>query len=356
MRIVCAGGGTLGSVSPLLAVVEELKKKLTQAVEIKWLGTADGPEKALVEAYKITFQTLSCGKFRRYWSLANIIDVARIFWGFQQALWLFAWWRPDLVLTAGSFVAVPVGWAAWCYGLPVLVHQQDVCPSLTNRLLAPIARLITVVWPETLSHFPRSKAVLTGNPVRSCFLKPPNQPAARAALGLALNKSTVLVMGGGTGASFLNNLIECSLGELLPEVQIIHFTGVGKMGQVKTRPGYIVLPFTTDSLTALAAADVVISRAGMGAITELAALSKASIIVPIPLSHQEDNADYLLQAEAAIVKNQSTLTKGVLVATLRQLLQQPADMVRLGHNLHKLFPSRAAEAVVREIMSILKKK
>ncbi|MBI5465889.1 MAG: glycosyltransferase, partial [Candidatus Kerfeldbacteria bacterium] len=75
MKIVCAGGGSLGSVSPLLAVVEELKKKLAHSVAIKWLGTADGPEKALVEAYKIPFQTLSCGKFRRYWSLANIIDV-----------------------------------------------------------------------------------------------------------------------------------------------------------------------------------------------------------------------------------------------------------------------------------------
>jgi UDP-N-acetylglucosamine--N-acetylmuramyl-(pentapeptide) pyrophosphoryl-undecaprenol N-acetylglucosamine transferase len=354
MKIICAGGGTLGSVSPLLAVVAELKKQSATKLEVKWLGTKYGPERVLVEANNIPFQAISAGKFRRYFSWENIIDAIRVLIGLAESLWLFGHYRPQAVLTAGSFVAVPVGWAAAMYKVPVFVHQQDVEPGLANKLLAPVAKLITVTLPESQRHFPNRRTVVTGNPSRTDFLSSIDKAAARLSLGLAADKPVVLVIGGGTGALFFNDLVKNSLDELLAITQVVHITGLGKGSGVESKPGYLALPFTVDSLTALVAADVVVSRAGMGVITELAALSKPALIVPIPDSHQVHNADYLNLAQAAVVKAQSGLTATVLVATLRQLLSQPTELARLGNNLHRLFPAQAAQAVAREIIASLR--
>lgn len=353
MKILCAGGGTLGSVTPLLAVVDELRRS-PAPVEVYWFGTALGPERKLVESYKINFMALSAGKMRRYWSVQNFSDICRTIVGFFTALvWIISN-NVDVVLTAGSFVAVPVGWAAWFWNVPILVHQQDVRLGLANKLLTPIATRITVSLKESLSDFPVSKTVLVGNPVRNIFEKI-DKTQARINLGLEQNVFTLAVLGGGTGAEFFNHLITSALPQLTNQIQIIHLTGMGKKTEHNSVLHYHVLDFTIDTSNILAAADLVVTRAGMGVLTELAALAKAAIVVPIPHTHQEDNARLLEKRGAAKILNQSDLTVDNFVATVSQLLANEAIRTELGKNLHNLFPPQPAISFVKEIYKLIKK-
>lgn len=352
MRVVCAGGGTLGSVTPLLAVLEELRPGRT--LEVDWFGTALGPERALVETAGWRFHVLSAGKLRRYQSLQNFTDLARIVVGFFQALKWFGTHEVDVVITAGAFVAVPVAWAAWCVGVPVFVHQQDVLPGLANKLMAPVAKRVTVSLKGSLNDFPQDKVAYTGNPVRRSFFGVPDAPAARRSLGLAPDAPTLLVLGGGTGAQFFNDLVVQLLPQLVGAAQVIHITGAGRAAGSQPNPRYLAMPFTTDTSTVLAAADVVLTRAGMGTITELAAFKRAAIVVPIPQSHQEDNAHLLEQGKAALVLPQAGLTPEHLLGTVGQLLEHPSERAQLGSKLAELFPPGAATRVAQEILSVVK--
>jgi UDP-N-acetylglucosamine--N-acetylmuramyl-(pentapeptide) pyrophosphoryl-undecaprenol N-acetylglucosamine transferase len=353
MKILCAGGGTLGSVTPLLAVINELRRS-PEPVEVYWFGTNSGPERKLVESYKINFMALSAGKMRRYWSVQNFSDICRTMVGFFEALVWIVNNNVDVVLTAGSFVAVPVGWAAWLWNVPVLVHQQDVRPGLANKLLTPIATRITVSLKESLSNFPASKAVLVGNPVRDIFTRV-NKTQARNNLGLEQNMLTLAVLGGGTGAEFFNRLMVSALPKFVNQIQIVHLTGMGKKSEYNAVPHYHVLDFTIDTSNILAAADLVVTRAGMGVLTELAALSKAALVVPIPYTHQEDNARLLEKKGAAKILNQSGLTVDSFVATVSQLLAEVSVRTELGKNLHNLFPPQPAISFVKEIYKLIKK-
>ncbi len=352
MRIVCAGGGTLGPVTPLLAVVDALRRQ-DPSLEVVWFGTSNGPERALVEFAGIIFYTLPAGKWRRYWSWHNITDTFLIVAGFFKALVWFIFHKTEAVLTAGAYVAVPVGLAAWVARVPLCIHQQDVRPSLTNIILRKLASVITVTFFESCKYFPQG--VVTGNPVRPEFLHPLSQLQAREQLGLQVNRPVVLIMGGGTGAEFLNNLVASSLGELLSQAQVLHLTGRGKFAAPQ-HTGYHPLPFTTKTLPLLVAADVVITRAGMGTLTELATLGKCAIVIPMPQSHQEANAVVIKKAEAAVVLGQAHLTNTQFVGTVRQLLSDENRRVTLGKNLQKLFPPDATEKVAREIIKAIKPK
>ncbi len=351
MKIICVGGGTLGSVTPLLGVIEAWRK-VEPHLEVEWWGTKQGPEKKLLKSLGIKYRSVAAGKLRRYWSLRNFSDVLQVGLGFVQALWRFGLKRPEVVLTAGSFVAVPVGLAAKCYGLPLVLHQQDVRPSLVNKLLAPVADLITVTWPDSLQHFSSSRTVLTGNPVRAGFLAPADKELVCQKLGLKSAQPIVLVMGGGTGATFLNDLVIASLPKLISWCQIIHLTGLNKLSGA-SQNGYYPVPLASDTASLLTAADVVVARGGMGTITELAALAKPAIIIPLPESHQEDNAAYLERKQAAVILSQAGLTMGVFVDTLRQLLAAADKRNALGKNLQALMTTGAAEKVVAEIIKLL---
>ncbi len=340
MKIACAGGGTLGSVTPLLAIAEELQAHGPLTVD--WFGTATGPERALVEAAGYSFHTLPGGKLRRYFSLDNITDLGRIVLAFLRALGWFARHDIDALLTAGSFVAVPVGWAAWCCGVPVLVHQQDVRSGLANKLLAPIARCITVSLERSLADFPRYKTTHTGNPVRRGFAAAPPPPAARRALGLEHELATIVITGGGTGAARLNSVVAAAMPQLTELGQVLHLTGLGKAVSALSSARYHVQPFTVDTLPAFAAADVVVTRAGMGTLTELAALRRAAVVIPIAGTHQVENAELISAQAAGQVIDEQGLTPTTLIGTVRQLLSDKAAREAAGAALQQLLPNGTA--------------
>ena len=152
MKILFSGGGTLGPVTPLLAIHDMVTEAHPNATFF-WLGNKLGPEKMTIEKFDIPFHTISSGKLRRYISFWNVIDIIRIIIGFFQSIKILWKEKPDVCISAGGFVSVPVHAAAWLLGIPTWVHQQDVVIGLANKLMAPSARVITTALEMHLNYF-----------------------------------------------------------------------------------------------------------------------------------------------------------------------------------------------------------
>jgi UDP-N-acetylglucosamine--N-acetylmuramyl-(pentapeptide) pyrophosphoryl-undecaprenol N-acetylglucosamine transferase len=379
-KILLTGGGTGGSVMPLLAIAEEItsppalllsgrgEKRLpaqagSEGVEYEflWLGTRRGPESEMVKKENIKFRAIANGKLRRYFSWHNFIDPFLIKIGFWQAFFIIFKWRPNLVISAGSFVGVPVVWAAWILRVPVLIHQQDVKPGLANRLMAPFAQVITVTFEKSLDDYGQ-KAVWTGNPVQSKKVSPLQRDRKARSKNckefrLKNNLPTVLILGGGTGALAINKLVEQSVNKLTKFCQIIHLTGKDKALNYKLQiTNYINYEFldTREMADAFSAADVVISRCGMGVLTELSYLGKPAILIPIPDSHQEENAQIFYEQKAAIVLDQDKLTAEKFVAAIKELINDTELRNKLRNNIKRVIKPGANKKMVKIIKEMIK--
>ncbi len=349
----------MGSVIPLLAVAEAIKDKYPEA-DLYWLGTETGPEKKVVEGYNIEYKAITAGKWRRYFSWKNFSDGFMVLYGFCQALLFLSKKKPQVVVSAGAYVAVPVVWAAWFLGIPSLIHQQDVRPGLANRLCAGAAKKITVCFESSLKYFKSKKTLVVGNPVRESLKNNKTDPWARLNEKYSISKKLplVLIMGGGTGSYALNRLVLEAADELTAFAQIVHVSG-GRLSGIDWRKldmeNYYHFSFLTDNTPFLRAATVVVSRAGMGSLTEIAYLSKPAIIIPIPNSHQEDNADYFYQRKAIIKLEQGKLNKKILVSTIKDVLDKPQRAARLGRTAHQAIKWGAEEKLAEMIAALVKK-
>jgi UDP-N-acetylglucosamine--N-acetylmuramyl-(pentapeptide) pyrophosphoryl-undecaprenol N-acetylglucosamine transferase len=350
MKIIFAGGGTLGSVSPLVAIFEEIKKDRPQT-EFLWLATKNGREIELIKNYQIPYREIFSGKFRRYFSGQNLIDPLLVFIGFCQSFFIILKFKPDVIVSAGGFVAVPVVWASWLLRKKSIIHQQDVLPGLANKLMATFASKITVTFAKSLAAFSRQKTVLVGNPVRADILSG-SQSAGYDYFKLDQNRPVVLFMGGGTGALNLNKLVISNLKPLLEFCQIIHLTG-GKINQAINYPHYRQFEFLIGQLkNAYAISDLVVSRAGLGTLTEISALKKPAILIPIPGTHQELNAMEFFKSNACALLDEKKITPGSFVSAIKTLLFDPAELDSLSRNVAKIMPIDAAAKIAAIIYEI----
>jgi len=370
MKVLFTGGGTIGSVSPLLAVLERLTlspKPFTREISVKgrdkqyeflWVGTRYGTEKELVASYKIPYKAIFSGKLDRYFSWQNFVSPVFIILGFFQSLSIILKARPQIILSAGSFVSVPIVFVAWILRIPILIHQQDVRPGFANKLMSPFARCITVTFEKSLADFPKGKVVWTGNPMREEVLKG-DEKRAKKFFDLQEDLPTLLIFGGGTGALRINELIVKSLPELLKFCQIIHLTGrgrrVNKVNKVeKVIERYHAYEFLTREMAdAYAVSDIVVSRCGLSTLTELSLLGKPAILIPIPRSHQEENAKVFAEAWAAVVLDQRNLTSEGLVKQIKSLLENRDKIRELSQNIKRIMKPNATEKIVEEIEKII---
>lgn len=342
----------MGSVSPLLAVAERLKKEFS-GCEMLWVGTKDGPEKLVVEKSGILFRSIFSGKLRRYFSLRNFVDPFKIFIGFCQSIVAIIKFKPDIILTAGSFVAVPVAWAGWLLRKKIIAHQQDILIGLANKLIFPAAMRVTVSFEDLLKVCPMEKGVFTGNPVRS-FLAEASQAHAIETFKLEKGAPVLLILGGGTGAQSINDFFAKISNRLTEFCQIIHVCGAGKLVEAAANSRYHVVEFLTNGLAdAYAAADLVITRAGLSTLTELAFLAKPTIIIPIPDSHQENNAAYFSRLNAAIYWNQKGLDENEALLQIKSLLNNTEELGRLSNNIKSFVVADAADRFINVVKDLL---
>lgn len=367
MKIVYASGGSGGPVSPLLAIHEELREQYPEGQEL-WIGSKKGAEAAMVSEYGIPFKAITTGKLRRYFSVHTFADPFKIILGFIQSFFILRKFRPDILLTAGSFIAVPVYWAARLLRVPVVVHQQDIEVGLANKLMDQGASLITVSYKKSLDDFKDKNVVYTSNPVRKRFLNC-SAERGRAYTGLTQELPTILVMGGGQGATAINQLLLESIGDIIQEAQVIHITGAGKgiAGEFKdyysseTRrlldQRYRAYEFIHQEMCdVMASADIIICRAGISTLTEASVLHKAMIIIPIPQSHQVANAEYYAKHNAAKYVSQEGLDAEGFKRAVLGLLGNEGDLRQYERNSGKMIDPRASRAYIRLIKEVIDKK
>lgn len=332
----------MGPVTPLLAVHEVLGS------EAMWIGTPHGPESAVVEGVGIPFFSLPVARLPRRPSielLALPVTFTRALW---RAVRLLRRERPQVIASAGGYTAVPVCLAARFLRIPIWVHQQDVTPLLTNRLTAPLATCVTVAFAASLNVF--KSAHVAGNPVRPSILLGRAQ-RAREHFNISNNKPTVLVFGGGTGAMWLNKIVDEIAESLGPQANIIHLTGRGKQTDRQRHTDHHVREFLTSEMAdALALADVVVCRAGLGTITELAALSKAAVMIPLPKSPQLANAKVV--KEACVVLHQAPTRPRQLQESIEILLKNPARREELGRKMHDVLPTNIADELGQMLVGL----
>lgn len=357
--ILYSGGGTLGPVTPLLAIHEMATEALSDSYTAHWIGTRGGVEQTLVREYHIPYHTITAGKLRRYFSLWNITDIFKIAFGTLQAAWLLAKINPSVCVTAGGFVSVPVHYAAWLLGIPTWVHQQDVQVGLANRLMKPLATQITTVLSDQIKFFPARKTTWLGNPIRQDIV------AGSAAEGkkifkLQSNLPVILVTGGGTGSQRINQLIVESLPHLKGICQIIHLTGKERPQEMVSRAAEIFSDYYqthqflgAELKDAYAVADLIIARGGFGTLTEVAALSKPLIVIPKP-GHQVENVRYFAAQKALYLVEEAEIDSNYLAQMIKQLLSQPENLAAHAKKLRELLPPATPETVVGLIKSLVK--
>ncbi|MBP6859475.1 MAG: UDP-N-acetylglucosamine--N-acetylmuramyl-(pentapeptide) pyrophosphoryl-undecaprenol N-acetylglucosamine transferase [Candidatus Magasanikbacteria bacterium] len=355
MKIMFSGGGTLGPVVPLLAVAEIYKKHDPQAVFF-WVGTERGPEKELIAEYNIPFFTIISGKLRRYISLWNIFDIFKIVFGFFQSLFLLWQKKPDLLITAGGFVSVPLHAAAFALGIPAWVHQQDAQVGLANKIMSYTAKKITTALRDSQSAFPEYKTEWIGNPVRDLSVQ--SIVESRKKFNIPEGAPIILAMGGGTGSSTINKLVIEALPAWPRNWHVIHLVGKERPKQLqenatKVFPNYHVYQFLKSGIRDVyAIADVVIARAGFGTITELAALGKAAILIPMSGTHQEVNTKLLVENKAAIVLDERTDSGLKLARIVADMIELPETREYLADRLHTVLPPANPLKIVEIIKSI----
>lgn len=356
MKILFSGGGTLGPVTPLLAMWEVIKEAHPDAKAF-WVGTKHGPEKILVEEKKILFFTIPNGKFRRYFSPLNIIDLIKIISGFFVSLRLLLSERPDVCVSAGGFISFPVHLAAWFIGIPTWIHQQDVVVGLSNRLMAPLATQITTALEASVSRFSKKKTIWLGNPIRRGLL---NGSRDRAIDFFKLDSKlpVVFVTGGGTGSQRVNQLVVEAIQHLHTHAQVIHLTGRDRPQELVTRAEkhfkhYQIHQFFSEEMKdAYAVADLVISRGGFGTISEIAALGKPSIIIPKP-GHQEENVRFLSNVNATVVIDERTADGNFLAKNIRELLSSNRKLTQLSHAIANVLPHAKDEKILSILEQVL---
>ncbi len=364
MKIVLAGGETGGPIVPLIAIAKEIKVEHPKT-QIVVLDTPNSVGKQLALKEKWNFYTISSGKLRRYWSIKNLWAPASFALAFMKAIRVMRSVKPNIVLGAGGYIQVPVTWAAWVCKVPVIIHQQDIVPSLSNTLCAPFASKITTTFQSSLKDFhsgtglfgairkrkkSSEKLQWTGNPFRK-DLTEATKDKAQKFFKLSGKLPVVLVLGGGTGARGLNKLVTEAMPELQKYVEVIHVTGK-RSSNVMKYDNYRTYEFLDRIDLGYAAADLVVSRAGISTITELCNLKKLTILIPMPNSHQELNAFYLFEQGAAVPMDQETTTAEMLIQSIRGLLVDGNAQKVLKQGMANLMPKNSAAKIAKLVYEI----
>ena len=346
--IMIMAGGTGGHVFPALAVANELRK---QGVPVIWLGTRQGIEARLVPEAGYPVEWIQVSAVRGKGLATRLKAPFVILNACLQAMRVLRRIKPCAVLGMGGFAAGPGGLMAWLMRIPLLIHEQNAVPGMTNRLLAMITRRVMVAFPAAF----RKKTRHVGNPVRESILSLPAPEQRFTAHNDALR---VLVLGGSLGAARLNEVLPQALAQIPANSrpQVIHQTG--RQHEESCQQHYDqhevdadVRAFIDDMEQAYAWADLVVCRAGAITVFELAATGVGSILVPYPHAvddHQTANARYLEQAGAAIICQQQDLEAGWLAEQLQTLNTERGQLLSMARRARELAMPAAANDVAQE--------
>lgn len=358
IKIAFCGGGTGGHVFPALAVIDRLSTEV--AADYFWIGSRQGLEKKIILKHNLPYYGITAGKLRRYLSLKNFFDLFRVLAGVGQSLFLLSKLRPSLLFSKGGYVTVPPVIACRLLGIPVLTHESDYDPGLATRINSHLAQKILLSYAESKDFFPphlKARTICTGNPVRPAIYRGDALHGKRL-VSCPSKIPLILVLGGSLGAQALNRLIWAIKDELTQQAFVVHQTGPGSSNYENKSGNYVAKDFFYDELPhLLAAASLVISRAGANSLSELAALGKASILIPLPLKasrgDQLRNAQIFARRQAALVLPEEDASPQKLLALIKKLLANKEMLKQMEQAALSLSQPKATEKICQEILKIL---
>ncbi|MDA8236155.1 MAG: undecaprenyldiphospho-muramoylpentapeptide beta-N-acetylglucosaminyltransferase [Clostridia bacterium] len=369
MRLLVTGGGTGGHIYPALAIARGFQQR-HEGAEILYVGTNRGLEADIVPKAGYAFRTVTVEGLERKLSLKLLTSGLKAVQGLLDTRRILQVFRPQAVVGTGGYVCGPVVLMAALQGIPCLIHEQNAYPGITNKMLARFVNQVALTFGESAKYFPpRAPVKLTGLPIRPEVLAAEKEKG-RANLGLDKDKFLVLVTGGSRGARSINKaMVEVHkwfAGR--PEVQILHITGqsgyedtlvqLEKEGITLTPKGNsIIKPYLYNMEDALAAADLIICRAGATTLAEVTARGIPAVLIPYPYAaenHQEHNARSLENHGAAIVILDKDLMGYSLLQTLEALLDAPPRLQAMAVNSLKLGKPAALDEILDMVDELVK--
>ena len=359
LRVLISGGGTGGHIFPALSIANELRRRCD--AEILFVGAEDRMEMEKVPAAGYPIKGLPVAGFDRKHLLRNVSVLIKLWRSISRARRIVKDFRPDIAIGVGGYASGPTLKAAQRAGIPTLIQEQNSYAGVTNKLLAKKADRICVAYEGMERFFPGYKIVMTGNPVRAALLEERSKEEARSGFGLDPGRPTLLVVGGSLGARTLNEAMEASLDKFTAAgVQVIWQTGKNFGDRAEKaaagKKGIAVMKFITDMAAAYAAADIVVSRAGAGSISELELLGKPCILVPSPNvaeDHQTKNALALADAGAAILISDAD-ARGKLTDTALAAIASPERLRDMGDRISRLAIQGSDRLIVDEVLKLTK--
>ncbi len=370
MKILLTGGGSGGHITPLIAVVQSIKKTVIQnnlgQVEFVFIGPTARNEffEELMAREGIKVINISAGKFRRYFSWTNLADwLFKIPYSFLQALWFVFWNMPDIVFSKGGYGSVPVVYASRFYFLPVVLHESDAVMGLANKLAMHKVQLITLGFKGIQTPVNPKKSLFAGNPIRS-DLASGSKEIGKEIFKVSGKKPVLLIITGSQGAEFINDTILNNLEIFVKQYDIIHVTGPSKYEQIPVElearfgksdfAGYHPYPFLMEEMKhAYAVADVVISRCGANSIAEIAANGKPSILIPLKTSaqnHQQVNAYLYGRSGAAIIIEEDNLLPHLLLRDLNEITTNTSLRKAMIKAALAFNPPDSSDIIARQIL------
>lgn len=358
-KILISGGGTGGHIFPALSIANAIKRRLD--ADILFVGADNRMEMEKVPSAGYPIIGLPVAGFDRKNLFKNFGVLLKLWKSVRQARKIVREFKPEIAIGVGGYCSGPTLKAAQKAGVPTLIQEQNSYAGVTNKLLADKAEKICVAYEGMERFFPKDKIVLTGNPVRKNLTDAADSKTkARSSFGLNPDRATVLVVGGSLGARTINESMEAGIRKFLDAgLQVIWQTGkyFGDRAQIATKGmrGVVVTEFITDMAAAYSAADLVVSRAGAGSISELQILGKPCVLVPSPNvaeDHQTKNALALVNREAAVMvadaeASEKLADTAISIAKDKKLLKKMSD------NISSMALRDSDERIVDEVLKII---
>jgi UDP-N-acetylglucosamine--N-acetylmuramyl-(pentapeptide) pyrophosphoryl-undecaprenol N-acetylglucosamine transferase len=355
MKLIIAGGGTGGHLFPGIAVAEEFLA-LNPANEVLFVGTDHGIEARLLPKLGYPLALISASGMKGLGTFKKILSAGRLLYGYAQSRKILKEFRPDIVLGVGGYASAPLVLAARGMGIRRFIHEQNAAPGLANKVLGHVVDRVFISMDEAAETFPKSKTLMTGNPIRKEILWGFQERVRSVG-----DTFSLLIFGGSAGAHRINTaLIEALpyLSGVKDRLRITHQTGDKDLTQV--RDGYralgfqaVVSSFIENMSAAYGAADLVICRAGATTIAEVTACGKGCIFIPFPYAaddHQRKNAQSLLAKDAGFMILEEDLTGEALAGEILALMEHPEKLAQVEKNARSLAQLDAAQAIVSAML------
>ncbi|MCT4621330.1 MAG: undecaprenyldiphospho-muramoylpentapeptide beta-N-acetylglucosaminyltransferase [Marinisporobacter sp.] len=366
MKVLISGGGTGGHIYPAIAIANKIREEI-KGVQIVFVGTKKGLESELVPKAGYKLETITVSGFKRKLSIDTFASIKDLFIGIKDAAKIIKKFKPDLVIGTGGYVCGPVVFIASLLNIKTVIHEQNVIPGMTNKILGKFVNKILISFEESKQYFSNKKSVVTGNPVRKDFIDV-DKKVCRRALGIDPDAFVVMAFGGSRGAKKINEtmakVVRSFNGRKNMRLILVtgskHYEAVLKMinkKSFKMQENIKIMEYVHDMSKYMGASDLVICRAGAITLAEVTAMGLPTILIPSPYvanNHQEFNAKVLEKNGASILLTENELTDQKIIRLLNLFLSDKKSLKEMKVKSKELSKPNATDMIYTNILNLIK--